>query len=67
MKIFLILCLTVGLALAGRGNGGRRKTWYGPVTSEAECAASTRSPSVTFMTEDIATSVCKDVSTVIAT
>ncbi len=62
MKILLILCLTVGLALAGRG-GGRRKTWYGPVTSESECAASTRSASVTFKTEDIATSICKDVST----
>lgn len=58
MKTLIVLSMLVCLAMAGRG---KKKTWYGPVTSEAECAASTRSAAVTFKTEDIATALCRDV------
>jgi hypothetical protein len=65
MKYLILLMVVVGVALAGRGGGGgRKKTWYGPVNSETECAASTRPASVVFKGEDIATTLCKDVSTV---
>ena len=58
MKVLVVFLMVVGLSLAGRG---RKKTWYGPVTSETECSAATRSPSVVFKSEDIATSLCGDV------
>ena len=45
MKVLVVFLMVVGLSLAGRG---RKKTWYGPVTSETECSAATRSPSVVF-------------------
>jgi hypothetical protein len=42
MKVLLVVLMVLGVTLAGRGGGGRKKTWYGPVASEDECAASTR-------------------------
>ena len=64
---YLILLMVVGVALAGRGGGGggRKKTWYGPVSSETECAASTRSAAVVFKNEDIATTLCRDVKSLL--
>ena len=58
MKTLIVLSMLVCLAMAGRG---KKKTWYGPVASEAECEASTRSAAITFKTEDIASVLCKDV------
>lgn len=62
MKVLLLVLMVSGVALAGRGGGGRKKTWYGPVASEAECEAAGRSSSVTFKTEDIASTLCRDVN-----
>jgi len=62
MKTVIIsLIFVLALTLSEAGRGGRKKTWYGPVSSETECSADTRSETVTYRSEDIAV-LCKDVS-----
>jgi len=62
ITITLAICWITSTAEAGRNGKGKSKYWYGPVSSEQECQATSRLPRVTYKTDDVATVVCKDVS-----